>query len=174
VELDLTGHLSGASCRDEDVVDALEDRLISYLNLHASGTVDMHCEFLATSDSRQCNKASVEMSVLLTCIANMLSDDLVTSARQQLSAIKKIMNRKTSETFTVDDATMTVRLFSNSEQRKTASPSCVEECNLVGKRSVYLCNCTGKLINNSNKVIHYMLFNVSIQYLTQTIHIHDK
>jgi len=151
VKLDLTGRLSGASCSDQDVIDSLEDRLISYLNLYAIGAVDMHCEFIATSD-RLCDnsKASVEMHVMLTCVANMLSDDLVASARQQQAAIKKIMDRKTSEHFTLNGATMTVRLFSNSEQRKTASPSCAKDCSQVEQGPVYLCNCTGKLINNNS------------------------
>ena len=146
MKLDLTGRLSGANCSDNDVIDSLEDRLISYLNLYATSVVDMHCTFIATSD-RQCNRASVEMCVLLTCVANMLSDDLVTSVRQQQAAIKKIMDRKTSERFTADGVTMTVRLFSNSEQRKTASPTCAEDCSQVEQGPVYLCNCTCKLIN---------------------------
>jgi len=146
VKLDLTGHLTDASCDNDDVVDSLVDQLISYLNQHASTTVkDMDCEFIVVCI--QCKSSSVEIKILLICVAEMLSDDLVTSTKQQKAAIKRIMNRKTSEHFTVNSVKMTVRLFSNSEQRKASSPSCAEDCSQVEKGQVTLCNCTCKLTN---------------------------
>ena len=150
VTLDLNGILFGASCIENGVVLSLQGKMIRFLNNHAANVTDMPCKFIPTN-YRKCKQdaemATVEMKILLACFENAPSNNLIASTRLQQKAIKEIMDRKTREIFKIDSATMFVRLFKNSEQRKKPLPSCSDYCSPVMQGQILLCNCTCKLNN---------------------------
>lgn len=135
------------SCTDA-IINDLERLLLDYLNAHAMSTVtDTNCEFLLGGNTN-CDGASIQFNIILTCEGKRASGSLLDNVEQQKMAITKIMGRTGNEVFTSGGVSITVQLFKPSEvQNITPSPTCSDDCTKVQQGPVTLCDCPCKLSN---------------------------
>lgn len=152
------------TCNDATVTD-LENDLITHLNDDIKSRVpDEDCAF-SLAGSTTCEEESVEFSIQLICRGSRADGTLADHVMQQKNAITKIMDRKTSEQFKSGSSIAVCRLFRDSDQRKTPSADCSEDCIKEYQGSVAVCDCPCKLSNYKCKAIYCCTVSYTIQCL---------
>ena len=137
---------------DDATINDLENALIAHLNDNINDRVpDKDCAF-SLAGSTTCKEESIEFCIVLTCYGPRADGKLAEHIEQQQMAITRIMDRKTSESFSSGNSTAICRLFRDSDRRKTPSAICSEDCTKENQGSVALCDCPCKLSNYMCKV----------------------
>ena len=131
------------TCNDAAVAE-LEKQLLAHLNAYDKSITDgITCEFLSAGRAN-CSMLSIKFKIVLTCAGGRPNGDLIDNVRRQQMAITKIMQRKSSETFSADGIRIVVRLFRESDRRNSPKPTCNEECSEIEQGPLILCDCPCK------------------------------
>lgn len=145
------------TCNDA-AVGELENQLLTHLNdYNKSITGGIACEFLSAGNAN-CSTLSIKFKIELTCAGDTPNGVLIDNVDRQKMAITKIMQRRSSETFTADGIQIVVRLFRDSDRRNSPTPTCDEECSEIEQGPLILCDCPCKYC----KMICYCLANNTI------------
>ena len=152
------------TCNNATVID-LENVLITHLNDDINSRVPAEDCAFSLAGSTTCMEDSVEFSIVLICHGPRADGTLVDHVEQQKMAITKIMDRKTSESFTSGSSMAICRLFRNSDREETSSAVCNEDCIKEYQGPVAVCDCPCKLSNYKCKAIYCCTVSYTLQCL---------